>query len=62
MKLVAVKNVQTISSPDLHVSDLETIPYHSIENQLAKNVAPDLDLRVSIHFFITHLLAVNCIF
>ena len=43
MKLVEVKNVQTVSSPDLHVSDLETIPYHSEENQLAKNAAPDLD-------------------
>ena len=43
VKLVEVKNVQTVSSPDLHVSDLETIPYHSEENQLAKNAAPDLD-------------------
>ena len=43
MKLVAVKNVRAVSSPDLHVSDLETIPYHLKENQLAKNAAPDLD-------------------
>ena len=42
-KLVAVKNIQTVSSPNLHVSDLETIPCHSKENQLAKNAAPDLD-------------------
>ena len=43
VKLVAATNVQTVSSPDLHVSDQETIPYHSKENQLAKNAAPDLD-------------------
>ena len=43
MKLVAVKNVQIVSSPNLHVSDQETIPYHSKENRLAKNAAPDLD-------------------
>ena len=41
MKLVAATNVQTVF--DLHVSDLETIPSHSKENQLAKNAAPDLD-------------------
>ena len=43
VKLVAVKNVRAVSSPDLHVSDLETIPYHLKENQLAKNAAPGLD-------------------
>ena len=43
VKLVAVKNIQTVSSPNLHVLDLETIPCHSKENQLAKNAAPGLD-------------------
>ena len=39
----AVKNVQTASSPNLHVSEPKTIPYHSKETQLAKNAAPTLD-------------------
>ena len=55
MKLVAATNVQTVSSPDLHVSDLETIPSQSKENQLAKNAAPDLDLLVISIFYYTFI-------
>ena len=41
--LCVVKNVQTASSPNLHVSEPKTILCHSKETQLAKNIAPALD-------------------
>ena len=41
--LFAVKNIQTASSPNLHVSEPKTIPCHSKETQLAENAAPTLD-------------------
>jgi len=53
VKLVAATNVQTVF--DLHVSDLETIPSQSKENQLAKNAAPDLDLLVISIFYYTFI-------
>ena len=41
--LCALKNVQTASSPNLHVLEQKTIPCHSKETQLAKNTTPALD-------------------
>ena len=43
MKLDALKNVQTASSPKTMFLDPKTIPCHSEETQLAENAAPALD-------------------
>jgi len=39
----AVKNAETSSSRDLHVSKSKDNPCHSKENQLAENAPPALD-------------------